>query len=76
MMIQKIALDYYSLWLRHVVTAYQNGAFHTGPPSVVVELGPGKSLGTGLAALLSGAEKFCAFDVVQYASNKISQRAS
>jgi hypothetical protein len=35
---------------------------------VVAELGPGDSLGIGLAALLSGAEKYLAFDVVEYAN--------
>ena len=66
-----IARYNYSIWLRHLVTAYRNGAFHRGAPSVVAELGPGRSLGTGLAALLSGAEKYYAFDVVRQASDKI-----
>jgi SAM-dependent methyltransferase len=33
----------------------------------VVELGPGDTLGIGLAALLSGSERYIALDVVQYA---------
>ena len=37
-------------------------------PRVVAELGPGDSLGTGLTALLTGVEKFFAFDVVEYAN--------
>ncbi len=54
----------YSVWLRHLVTAHQNGL--SVRPSVVAELGPGDSLGSGLAALLTGADKYFAFDVVKY----------
>ncbi len=37
-------------------------------PRVVAELGPGDSIGIGLAALTSGAEKYFAMDVVSYAT--------
>jgi SAM-dependent methyltransferase len=60
----------YSVWLRHLVYAYKNGARET--PRVVAELGPGRSLGIGLAALLSGAEKYYALDVAPYAKRKIN----
>jgi SAM-dependent methyltransferase len=36
-------------------------------PETVAEIGPGDSLGVGLAALLSGAERYFAFDTVRYA---------
>lgn len=55
----------YSVWLRHLVLA--NGATPSlGVPRTVAELGPGDSLGIGIAALLSGAERYFAFDVVAY----------
>lgn len=55
----------YSVWLRHLCYARQNGlpaVFET-----VAELGPGDSLGIGLAALLSGTTRYLALDVVRYA---------
>ena len=58
----------YSVWLRHLVTASANGM--TAIPGVVAELGPGNSLGIGLSALLSGADRYHAFDVVQHAQIK------
>jgi hypothetical protein len=39
-------------------------------PHTLAELGPGDSLGIGLAALLSGAQQYYAFDVVKYANTK------
>ncbi len=55
----------YSVWLRHLTTAMTHGL--GAHPRVVAELGPGDSLGTGIAALLTGAERLYAFDVVRYA---------
>jgi hypothetical protein len=54
----------YSVWLRHLVMANNNG-LNTNP-SVVSELGPGNSLGIGLAALISGADRCYALDVVAH----------
>jgi len=58
----------YSVWLRHLVMAYKNGLLTY--PETIAELGPGDSLGIGLAALICGANKYYAFDVVEYASSK------
>jgi SAM-dependent methyltransferase len=49
-----------------LVVASGNG-FRTSP-TTVAELGPGSSLGIGIAALLSGAERCLAFDVVAHAT--------
>jgi len=56
----------YSAWLRHLSLAHKNGL--PTQFDVVAELGPGDSLGIGLAALLSGANQYYALDVVQHAN--------
>jgi hypothetical protein len=61
----------YSVWLRHLVSAFDNGWRER--PRVVAELGPGDSLGVGLAALVSGAESYHAFDVVKHARIELNQ---
>src|SRR4051794_14376468 len=56
----------YSVWLRHLWMLHRNAlplGFDT-----MVELGPGDSLGIGMAALLSGVQRYIALDVVRYAS--------
>lgn len=54
----------YSVWLRHLTIARRRGMQQI--PRVIAELGPGDSLGIGLAALLSGSECYQAFDVVHF----------
>ena len=58
----------YSAWLRHLSYVYINGL--STEPDTIAEFGPGDSIGIGLAALLSGANKFYAFDIVEYANLK------
>ena len=55
----------YSVWMRHAVKTrpYLKKASNT-----VIELGPGDSLGTGLAALISGAKRYIALDVIKHAN--------
>ena len=48
--------------------ANRNGILN-GVPAVIAELGPGNSLGVGLAGLISGAEKYYGLDVVKYSSS-------
>src|SRR5882762_1839083 len=55
----------YSVWLRHLRCAHASGRM-PAHPRTVAELGPGDSIGIGLAALLSGADKYFALDVVKY----------
>jgi hypothetical protein len=58
----------YAVWMRHLVAAFESGLWSN--PKSVAELGPGDSLGVGLAALVSGVEKYDAFDVVKHAQVK------
>ncbi len=58
----------YSIWLRHLVIGFENGI--TTLPKVVAELGPGDSLGTGIAALIGGADKYIGVDVVEFSSTE------
>jgi hypothetical protein len=54
----------YAVWLRHLVMAAQHGL--DTDPGQVAELGPGDSIGVGLAALLCGAQRYSAFDMVAH----------
>jgi hypothetical protein len=56
----------YSVWMRHL--ALITRAVPNFAPKVVVELGPGDSLGLGCAALLSGADQYIGLDVVAHAN--------
>lgn len=62
----------YSVWLRHLVLARAAGC--DPDPKVIAELGPGDSLGIGLAGLLSGAERYFGLDVVRFADLKQNRR--
>lgn len=56
----------YAVFLRHYTLLRR---FHGKKvPSVVAELGPGSSLGVGLAALLAGTDRYVALDVVSHAA--------
>ena len=62
----------YAVFMRHLSYAYRAGRVRI--PEVVAELGPGDSLGTGLAWLIAGSERYLAFDVRRYATTKRSLR--
>lgn len=56
----------YAVWLRHLI---RTAPFRQAPlEGLVIELGPGDSLGIGLAALLCGATRYIAVDVVRHAN--------
>lgn len=55
----------YAVWMRHLTIASGFG-FRVTDASVG-ELGPGDTIGTGLAALLSGARRYVAVDAFPYA---------
>lgn len=50
----------YSVFMRHLVKVH--AATGRAPLGRMAELGPGGSLGTGLAAMLAGAQQYSAFD--------------
>lgn len=58
----------YGVWLKHLVMLRETGM--RSMPDTVAELGPGDSLGIGLAAMLSGVNHYYALDVVKHASNE------
>ncbi len=58
------ATSCYSIFLRHMSLLHKAGI--PSVPKIVAELGPGSSIGTGLAALLAGAEKYYALDLIPF----------
>jgi hypothetical protein len=62
----------YSVWLRHLTRLHEN-ALPTSFASVA-ELGPGDSIGIGLAAVLSGADRYIALDVKAHANPETNLR--
>jgi hypothetical protein len=56
----------YSVWMRHLSLAAANGL--NANPKAVAELGPGDSIGIGIASVLTGVERYYAFDVVAHAN--------
>jgi hypothetical protein len=62
----------YWVWLHHLVLARRHGL--SGKLDAVAELGPGDSLGTALAALLSGVDRYYAFDIISYANAEMNLR--
>ncbi len=55
----------YAVWMRHLILAQKAGALEK-VPETVAELGPGRSLGAGLAALLCGAKHYYGLDIANY----------
>lgn len=62
----------YGVWLKHLTLLGADGP--RAVPATVAELGPGDSLGIGLAALLSGARHYYGLDVVRYSNTAANLR--
>jgi hypothetical protein len=56
------------VWLKHL--ALLRAAGMRAMPRTLAELGPGDSIGVGLAALLSGVDRYYALDVVRYSNTQ------
>ena len=56
----------YSIFLRHVCLL--RGAGVVDMPMTVAELGPGSSHGVGFAALIAGAERYYALDLIDFSN--------
>jgi SAM-dependent methyltransferase len=56
----------YSIWLDHLATLHRYGFRVRG--AQIGELGPGDTIGAGLAALLSGAERYVGLDIVPFSA--------
>ena len=58
--------------MRHRVLLEAHGGLKM--PKVVAEIGPGDSIGVGLAALIAGAERYYGFDVMAYSIPALEQQ--
>ena len=57
----------YGVWFKHLSFLFANGLGRV--PGTLAELGPGDSIGIGLAAMLSGVDRLYTLDIVRF-SNK------
>jgi len=60
----------YCYWLKHLTHAFKNGLSEI--PNTVAELGPGKNIGMGIAALLSGTQEYYGLDIISHANKEIN----
>lgn len=58
----------YEVWLKHLVLLWAHGM--RAIPHTLAELGPGDSLGVGLAAMLCGVDHYYGLDVVNYSNSE------
>ena len=67
----------YSVWLRHLVHLHRNGLIQSAAElRQVAEIGPGDSLGTGMAALYTGAQQYRALDIIRHADIHANRRVN
>jgi methyltransferase family protein len=60
----------YGVWLKHLTLLWEKGM--RSIPRTFAELGPGDSLGVGLAAMLCGVNRYYALDVVKHSNTEIN----
>ena len=60
----------YEVWIKHLTMLNEHDSVLL--PKTFAELGPGGSLGVGLAALLSGADTYYALDIIKYSEVDLS----
>lgn len=59
----------YSVWLRHLVQLHKCGLINKITDiKRIAELGPGDSLGIGIAAIFCGAKEYYALDVIEHSN--------
>jgi hypothetical protein len=58
----------YEVWIKHLTFLHRAGLQRI--PAAIAELGPGDSLGSGIAALLSGVETYHALDVRKWSNTE------
>ncbi len=66
---ESVARAYYAVWMRMLVTMQREKVLNIHTVHTIGEIGPGDSLATGLAALLSGADTYIGLDLVPTAHN-------
>src|SRR5919198_3676757 len=62
----------YEVFLKHLCLSCEAGM--PGVPKSVAEIGPGDSIGIGLAALIAGSERYSGLDVVPYSLSRHNDR--
>jgi SAM-dependent methyltransferase len=62
----------YGVWIKHLTLLWANGM--SSIPNTFAELGPGESLGVGLAAMLCGTNTYYALDVVRHSNAELNLR--
>jgi hypothetical protein len=61
----------YSVWLRHLVKLNELGLIkNISDIKTIAEIGPGDSLGIGIAAVFSGIKEYYGFDVIRHANKE------
>jgi SAM-dependent methyltransferase len=66
------ALYCYEVWMKHLAFLRASGI--DSVPGTLAELGPGDSIGVGLAALLSGVNRYYALDMLRYSNAHANEK--